>query len=337
MLQFVSKAVRLTGWIVICHGMALLRGQQPGNADDAMLLNKTLGHTWPTGALQSNFNIIQSRIFQKLRVPCVFTHEFRISYDGKPCSAWIFRGINTYLIPSGRDALQWQPLAGSPVQFNLKNMHEDFPSSWNGFCVIRRAGWQQYEIKIHDGTIWKYRNGVLAEIDINDLGKVQVECKGTFITSLRLKGESLAEVQVVYDDEMQPVQVLKAGQPVGDFRWDSSGRLRSWTDLSRHTLEFEYDENDLLSGMRYPTVDPVKIAWRENKNWQRGDSKWPLPMHLAQFKDELFEMTLQNRGYVIKISSRTNPAVNNEFSLNPLTLKAQLRIGEQVHEMQFIR
>jgi len=42
-----------------------------------------------------------------------------------------------------------------------------------------------------------------------------------------------------------------------------------------------------------------KIRWRENKGFDRGDSRWPLPVHLAAVDDEYYDYRLTSRGFVL--------------------------------------
>lgn len=321
-----GSVIILAAWLVCSVATATqAHGAAPAEGNGNMILGEALGHVDLQGGLRAYYEMIEDEIFTAIGMPCLIAHAVTMTEDGHCRSRWIFRGINTYLVPKGRDDLMWQPTYGNAVVFKLNKIESAFPKGFEGDYAIRRRTAEGYEIKNRRGTVWYYEAGVLASITDAAFGEATVTCKGTFISAMQIKGDEEPKIIIIYDHQLLPLAIIRRKKMVTQFQWTGENELSSWTTEKGTTYNYSYDRG-LVNAMWVTNGARAEISWKENAGWQRGDTKWPGPIHLAKFGGQTCEMKLESRGLVLEVRN-SGSSEASEIIYNPLNKNVIVNSG----------
>jgi hypothetical protein len=191
---------------------------------------------------------------------------------------------------------------GEPCYFRKKIIGSTFPEQWAGFATMRWVADSVYEILTRDGTIWRYRNGVLERINTPHSVPMTVECKGTMISAIRRGEAGTAILQVTFDPNSHAEQIVVDGLPRVFLCWNSDGSLQSFSKFPRGGISFDY-KLGLLVALKPEGGDPIPIEWDTNAGWNRGDSLWLSQYRLARYDKERYSISLSPGGIQIKSST----------------------------------
>jgi YD repeat-containing protein len=167
--------------------------------------------------------------------------------------------------------------------------------------LIREAAPNVYEIKALDGRGWRYEAGILTSIEHPALGVLKVVMRGGLLCELGATdaaSDAPAWLAAKYDRGGRLESLTLAGVGTHHFVWDNDGRLLTWKRAEGGQVEFEYQQG-LISAVKAPNHDVKKYSWAENPGYERGDSRWRWPVHLASDDTHSYRYELSHKGFVL--------------------------------------
>jgi len=262
-----------------------------------------LGEMQLDGSLKYRVSLGGSAGLVSLGIRLSVEHVITTDENGGARSGWRFWGLQTSLVPSGHKLLRWKSPMGLTVDFERARIGPAFSHAgaravdqW----LIRETSAGCYEIHSPEGVSWRYESGRLVEIEHPALGKLCVSTQGGWIT--RIEPSEAVEgagslLEAAYSDDGHLLKLQVGDQAEQEFTWNE-GQLIAWRNAAGETLSWSYVDG-LLSQISEPGRPAREVRWRENEGFGRGDSRWPLPVHLAAVDNEHYHYALTSRGFVL--------------------------------------
>jgi hypothetical protein len=298
------------------------------------MLVKCLGQRTIDGSLKALYPVIDTEFLRAIGSPCLLAYTQVFQSDGLPRSNFEIWGLRSYLVPEGLAAWRWQPVGGRPFLIHRSLIRTSFPTQWNSLFTMRESGENEFEVLTRTGVVWRYRQGILAAIDVPGKGTYQIVCRGTYMETVTLEGAKTPEIEVQFDDNRRPIRLFACGQCVSVFEWNDEGFLLQWKTFEDKTFSFGYRDG-LLAEIEYTGFPLIQVGWSENPGWRRGDSRWPLPIQLTKFGESRYDLLVERNGYVTHF---TNPreGTAGEVCFNPLSniLTFKTNIGNRTFQIE---
>jgi len=292
-----------------------------------------MGEMQLDGSLKYRVSLGSSEELGLLGIHLNMEHIITTDENGGARSAWRFAGLQTSFVPMGRRLLRWKSPTGLMVDFEKAKIGPAFSRAAGEGAVqwlIRKTSENGYEIHSPEGVSWHYEYGRLARIEHPALGVLRVSTQGAWIT--RIERSGVADrggvlLDASYSDDGRLLRLRLCGQAEQAFTWSGS-ELVAWRNAAGEYVRWSYADG-LLAQISEPRQAVREICWRTNKGFGRGDSRWPLPVHLAAIDGECYDYQLTSRGFVLtrKMGSEGGaPIVKTRF--NPLRYRLEQWAGE---------
>ena len=253
------------------------------------------------GTLRLSFPLGTSVGLKQLGIRFELQHRIETDADGRACSEWRVRGLQSTLAPAGRAQLRWQPLAGAAVNFERAKIGRALADAGSAHWLIREPAAGEYEIRSMDGLAWRYRQGTLAGAEHPALGPLRFFTQGAWITRIEQTDGAAGGaplLQARYDDSGRLVSWQVGREKPQQLIWSEEGHLTGWQQVDGGVVRFTYRDN-LLCGVAEPGKPPRLFTWRENPGYGRGDSRWVAPVHLASNGTDTYAYELTSRGFTL--------------------------------------
>jgi len=295
---------RLKQGLVFTLLVVVLRAEDTPSATTRWAqIEAAMGEMQLDGSLKYRFSLGESEALRLLGIRLGVEHIITTDESGGARSGWQFSGLQTSLVPSGREQLRWKSPMGGVVDFEWAKIGAAFfqargagAAQW----LIRKTGKFAYEIHSPEGASWHYEAGRLAKIKHPALGELQVSTQGAWITRIERRevpGRASILLEAAYSDEGHLLNLRIGEQMEQEFTWDGA-ELVAWRNAQGECVGWSYTDG-LLSQIVEPSRPVREIRWRENKGFGRGDSRWLLPVHLASVGGEYYDYQLTSRGFVL--------------------------------------
>jgi YD repeat-containing protein len=288
-------------------------------------IETAMGSIAMDGTLRLSCDLAESAELRILGVRCRLVHRIETDARGEARSAWKMEGLNSVLVPEGRDSLVWHPLGGVPVKFDRAKIGRALAAAGSIRWLIREFGNAGYEIRSLDGRAWRYEQGHLISAEHPSLGRISIDSRGGRLVSLRRADASVSEDPILlatYDGEARLASVRAAGKTPFTLEWNSSGELIACRGPGDKEIRFSY-RHGLLSEIMETGKPARVIGWEANPGHERGDSKWPAPVHLSRDGDTRFAYAMTPKGYVATVHSVSGAVSVTCF--NPLMMRVTHR------------
>jgi len=270
-------------------------------------IEAALGSVELDGALRLSYPLADSDELKALGLHCALVHAIEKGADGQVRTVWHFTGLQSYLVPEGRDKLRWQPPGGTIVRFERARIGRALAEAGSPGWLIRESTTGDYEIRALDGRAWRYVQGVLVTAEHPALGEIRFATQGGFIREIRLAdatGDAALLLRAEYDDNAQVVHLAVGPTNRHSFVWNEAGQLIAWRRTDGAETKFAYRDG-LLEEVAISGQPAQRFIWAENPGWRRGDSKWPAPVHLASDGRNDYTYDLTSKGLVIRVRGRS--------------------------------
>lgn len=254
------------------------------------------------GTLRLNLLLGGSDVLEQLGIRCELRHSIGVDAQGKARTVWRILGLQSSLVPTGRDQLRWRPPAAESVDFDRAKIGRALSGAGSTRWLIREMAFGgEYEIRSADGRVWRYRQGVLVGLEHPSLGRFSLVTQGAWVCEVRLREDSTGGIPLLsacYDEAGRVRSCIFGSEQPHRFEWDASGQLLSWQRADGVVVHFTYSEG-LLAGLTESGKPPHRFAWANNPGHQRGDSRWAAPVHLAADGENTYDYGLTSKGFVL--------------------------------------
>lgn len=227
-------------------------------------------------------------------------HVVKEDSRGRGYSSWEFTGLQTYLVYSGRDSLEWKPLWGEEMIFEKIGSGKVFRADHG--VEVRFQGGNNYRIREPNGFASIYQDGELIRYEHPFWGNLECDMDGPWL--LRAQWEDGKElIRVLYSGTGRPTK-MEFSKKVYRFQWAGEVQLSSFENDDGKVTDFEY-ENQMLRSIKDPSngVDR-KFEWGANRNFGKGNSRWVHPVYLKHDGDSSYDYSISRKGY--RISRRVS-------------------------------
>lgn len=292
--------------------LLVLAGALAGRADEKNPAPAPLPSLWTRieaatglmnldGTLRLSFPMGTSAALKQLGVRFELEHRIETDAIGEARSIWRIKGLQSCLVPTGRDHLLWQSLTGTPVRFERTKIGRALAAAGSTRWLIRESASGEYEIRSLDGRAWRYRQGVLMSAEHPDLGQLSFSTQGAWITRIEQTDTSMGApplLQARYDEAGRLASWQVGAEKPQQLIWSREGQLTAWQRADDSEVKFSYHDN-LLSRLEEPSKPPRQLTWDENSSYERGDSRWTAPVHLASDGTDTYSYKLTSRGFAM--------------------------------------
>lgn len=284
------------------------------------------------GTLRLSLPIGGSDVLEQLGIRSELRHGIALDAQGEARTVWRIPGLQSSLLPTGRDQLRWKPPTAESVDFTREKIGRALSGAGSTRWLIREIAPDDHEIRSADGRAWRYRQGVLVGLEHPSLGRFSLATQGAWVCEVRLDEDSTVGLPLLsarYDEAGRIRSCTFGSEQPHRFEWDASGQLLSWQRADGGVVHFTYGEG-LLSELTESGKPPRRFAWAKNPWHQRGDSRWAAPVHLSADGGNTYNYGLTSKGFVIH---RRAPSTELETMtvLNPrLRRIEQRRKGETI-------
>jgi hypothetical protein len=280
------------------------------------------------GTLRLNFKLGDTPELKALGLPVELRHGLETDPYGRARSVWQVRGLQSSLVPFGRERLRWRSLSGESSEFERAKIGRAFGVAGASRWLIRETVGGGHEIRAGDGRTWRFRNGLPVGVEDPALGAFDFLTQGALIREIRPAGgfgPATPLVVAVYDEAGQILSLKIGAGGEQRFQW-TNGELKSWQRPDGEWVHFTYRDN-LLTTVAEPARPLRTLAWEENAGHLRGDSRWAAPAHLAADGAANYDYTLSSAGF----TSRRRPQVGGEVVtiFNPRRRRLEQYVGEE--------
>jgi YD repeat-containing protein len=265
-------------------------------------IEAALGSVSLDGTLRLSYPLAESDVLQALGIHCALVHAIEQDAGGQARTVWRFAGLQSYLVPEGRDKLRWQPPGGAIVHFERAKIGRALAEAGSPRWLIRASAAGDCEIRALDGRAWRFAQGVLVAAEHPALGEIRFVTRGGLIREILrtdVTGDAALLLRVEYDSNAQVVHLAVGPTNQDSFVWNEAGQLVTWRRADSTEAKFAYRDG-LLEEVAISGQLAQRFAWAENPGWQRGDSKWPAPVHLASDGRNDYKCDLTSKGLVIR-------------------------------------
>lgn len=285
------------------------------------------------GTLRLSFPLSTSVALKQLGIRFELEHRVETDATGRARSGWRVRGLQSSLAPEGRTQLRWQPLAGAPVKFERVKIGRRLADAGSARWLIRELDPVEFEIRSLDGWAWRYRQGVLVGAEHPALGRLRFASQGAWITRIEQTDTALGEpplLQASYNDQGCLISWQVGTERPQQLSWSEDGHLTSWRRADGSEMRLRYHDN-LVSEVMEPGKPPQHFTWSENPGYDRGDSRWAAPVHLASDGANNYSYELTSKGFVMNRTELSRGDVTTTV-LNP----RRRRVSQQTGGFNFL-
>jgi len=268
------------------------------------------------GTLRLNFPMGESSELKQLGVHCELEHRIETDAQGGARSVWRINGLQSCLVPSGRDQLLWQPLAGPPVKFERAKIGRALSEAGSPRWRIREAGSDDYEIRSLDGRAWHYAHGGLVSAYHPALGDLRFETRGAWVTAIRRVDAVINASPLIaasYDENGRLASWVMGAEKPQRLTRSETGQLQTWQRADGSEVRFTYRDS-LLCEVAEPGKPEKRFAWVENPGHERGDSRWAAAVHLASDGEDRYMYELTSQGFVLRRTNATGGEILTVFN-----------------------
>ena len=269
------------------------RWAQIDAATGAMALDGTLRLSFPLGTAPE---------LKTLGLVAELWHGVETDAHGRARSVWQWRGLQSSLVPVGRELLRWRAFSGEAVEFERAKIGRAFAGAGSSRWLIREVGAAGHEIRAADGRTWRFHAGLPVGVDDPALGTFLLTMQGALGREIR-RADALPGaaplLRAVYDASGRLLALTVGAGAEQRFTWDAAGQLVAWRRADGETVRFAYREG-LLVSVDAPGQAGRALAWAKNPGHARGDSRWVAPVHLAADGDTAYAYTLSAAGFALR-------------------------------------
>ncbi len=299
-------------------------------------IEAAMGSVGLDGTLRLSYPLADSAELKTLGLRCEFVHAIEQDANGRARTVWRFTGLQSYLVPEGREKLRWQPPGGAVVRFERAKIGRALAEAGSPRWLIRESAAGDYEIRSLDGRAWRYAQGLLVAAEHPALGEIRFVTQGGMIREIRradATGDAVSLLRAEYNNNARVVHLVFGSKNRHSFIWNESDQLVAWRRTDGLEVKFTYHDG-LLQEVAIPGQSTQRFAWAESPGWSRGDSKWPAPMHLATDSRRDYLCDLTSSGLV----SRARELASGEETVtvfNPLRSRLEQRNGNGTRVVWF--
>jgi hypothetical protein len=287
----------------------------PWHSEEWSRIERRLGDIRLDGTLRCSFPLADSAEAAAVCGPAVLEHSVALSPWGRPTTVWRIAALTTWLLPEADGRLCWQRPGGDVVHFDRRALGPALAPAGNGPWLVRERTPGQIDIRLPDGRSWEYREGALVAVEHPLRGRFQVTTRGALIVDLmRVEGGTSDRILHADYDVSGRLVTLHVGNTLATLEW-RDGELTRLVGGEPKPVNFSY-RGGLVAAIEPDGGPPRTIAWRENSDWWRGDSKWLAPVRLAASSGRTYTHTLSPRGYGIVVRDDTG-RIATEIVYNP--------------------
>ena len=254
------------------------------------------------GTLRLNFSLGEAAELKALGLVPELRHTVETDAYGCARSAWQARGLQSSLVPVGRERLRWRAFSGETVEFKRAIIDRAFSGAGQAQWLIREISNAGHEIRAGDGRTWRFQAGLPVGVDDPALGTFSMFTQGALATEIRrldaLPGAPPL-LRAAYETSGRLLALTVGASNEQRFVWDAAGQLRSWQRADGQTVRFSYRDG-LLVSVAEPNQVERRLAWAENPGHARGDSRWAAPVHLAVDGATGYDYTLSAAGFTLR-------------------------------------
>ena len=255
-----------------------------------------LGAMGINGNFPGNFPILETRELGLLGIPLVLQHELKVEATGQLYSSWAVLGLQSYLVPQGREHIRWVGPTGQMASFRIDQLDRSFRRNEAGDCWIKQSAPAGHAISDSMGRVWQYREGILQSVTHPILGRYEFHCIGSQIHRIRAV-DTKHELFVARFGEAGHLESLTvSGFPAIDFHRDESGLLLSITQEGSTLFRFLYDQRVLKKIVRRDG-QLMTLGWKENAGWRRSNSLYVDPLCLVSDGANCYDFQINHRGF----------------------------------------
>lgn len=251
------------------------------------------------GTLRLTRKLSENLLLKEIGLLPALEHTVACDADGGARSRWVFKGMKSSLVTSGRREVIWTALDGTQEKFaRYSALGQDASGSLGSHLRITAA--DECSIECLDGTRWRFRRGLLVEIIRPGSVKIEISGRSAWIESAVLRAESgdVALIRSTLDAAGRVGTIWLTGSGEHIFRWSATGELRSWQKPDGNSVRFSYREG-LLSNLAEPGRPSMDVQWGANAGSTQFPSYWPAPVHLVSAGPERYEYAWSRQGFVI--------------------------------------
>jgi len=261
-----------------------------------------MGAMSPDGTLRRRFSLGESPELKALGIRLEMEHRVETDAWGRARSAWRVRGLQTFLAPTGREHLLWQPPGGAAVKFERARIGRALSEAGASRWRIREAAPGEFEIRSLDGQGWGYVQGNLVSAFHPALGELRCTTQGGWITTIRRAETGAEEAPLLtarYDENGQFIGCGISGKKPQNFMMNENHQLQGWLRADGTEVRFAYRDG-LLSEIAEPGQPVRRYGWQENSGYERGDARWAATVHLAADEANTYTYEVAQRGFVMR-------------------------------------
>jgi YD repeat-containing protein len=295
-----------------------------------------LGSVGLDGTLRLSYPLVDSDELKALGLRCALVHAIEQDASGRARTVWRFTGLQSYLVPEGRDKLRWQLPGSAIVRFERAKIGRALAEAGSPRWLIRESAPGDYEIRALDGRAWRYAQGLLVAAEHPALGKIRFDTQGGLIREIRradVTGGAALLLRAEYDNDAHVVMLTVGPTSRHAFIWDDAGQLVVWRRNDGTETKFAYRDG-LLAEVAILGQPALRFAWAENPGWRRGDSKWPASVHLAADGRNDYSYNLTSSGLVSRVRERAS-GEETVTVFNPLRSRLEQRSGNETRVVWF--
>lgn len=299
-------------------------------------IEENLGSVTLDGTLKLNVRIGEPDVLKRLGVRCALIHRIEPDHAGAARSVWRFSGLQSDLVPEGREHFRWRPLSGASVRFARATIERAFSQIGEARWAIRQSAADEFEIRGHEGQIWRYARGLLVAVRHPQIGEINFNYRQGLLREIILDqsdGKTERLLEITRDRSARIVAIANGAHEAHVFAWGVSGQLISYGRPDQTETQYEYQENR-LSKITGADRSSQNFNWKENSGANRGDSKWPALVHLSRDGIRDYECTLSAAG--IRLWSRDRDSGQEVLTVfNPRLRQLKQSIGRDIRVVFF--
>lgn len=287
------------------------------------------------GTLRFSDTLGTSRELGQLGLRLEIEHKVETDAWGRARSRWVVKGLQSYLVPSGRERLRWQAPSGGAQWFDRKKIGRALSNAGPNRWLIRQLATERYEIRSSDGQVYCYDRGRLVRIEHPMFGSLEVATQGTWITRIEQSDappEKAVLLQADYSEAGNLLTLQIGDQKVQRLTWSEAGDLSAWAHSDGRQTHYKYEAH-LLSDISESERPSHVVRWAENPGYGRGDSRWAAPVHLRSWGPESYDYEITQHGFVLSRRKEDGQKIVTVF--NPRRFRLEQNANGQRFVVKF--